>query len=412
MLEIIQRELAVYQAGQATSLPASVPYREFIAHTQHLAREFDAQAFFTDMLIGIDEPTTPFDLIDINGDGTRIVELLADVDDALSTQIRSISKSLKVSPATLFHTCWAMVVSACSGRDDVVFGTVMSGRLQGTEGAENMLGVFINTLPVRVQLDAIDVLSVIQQVHTSLMDLLPFEQTPLALAQNCSSVLGDAPLFSALLNYRHSAVPSDVAGDSVEQDDGVKLISGQERTNYPFNLFVNDWGDGFSMHVQVDKAISAERVLEYVQTALASLVQALLSTPGQQLKSLLVLPEQERLQLSVGREALHERDMADQQQVFVAPRTETERILCAIWQEVLDVEQVGIHDNFFHLGGHSLLIMRVIARAQQEEVYLAARQLFTHPTPSSLAAEVEASNTALRTAPSNLNPAKQDQTAV
>ena len=62
-----------------------------------------------------------------------------------------------VSAASVFHLAWALVIGRCSGRDDVVFGTVVSGRLQGTIGAENMLGVFINTLPIRVKLGNLSV---------------------------------------------------------------------------------------------------------------------------------------------------------------------------------------------------------------------------------------------------------------
>jgi hypothetical protein len=67
----------------------------------------------------------------------------------------------------------------------------------------------------------------------------------------------------------------------------------------------------------------------------------------------------------VDRKALPEPDISDQQSTYVAPRTQTEKILCEIWQELLGVERVGITDNFFQLGGHSLLATRLVAKVNR-----------------------------------------------
>ena len=75
---------------------------------------------------------------------------------------------------------------------------------------------------------------------------------------------------------------------------------------------------------------------------------------------------------------------------FVAPRTRTERALAAAWEEVLDAERVGVHDNFFDCGGHSLRALRVLSRAQQFfDIELSLTELFTTPTVAGLAALVE-----------------------
>jgi acyl carrier protein len=75
---------------------------------------------------------------------------------------------------------------------------------------------------------------------------------------------------------------------------------------------------------------------------------------------------------------------------FVAPRTETERLVAAIWSSVLRVEEVGVHDNFFALGGHSLLAMQVISRMRDElGVTLKLRAIFDSPTVAELARSVD-----------------------
>jgi len=75
---------------------------------------------------------------------------------------------------------------------------------------------------------------------------------------------------------------------------------------------------------------------------------------------------------------------------YIAPRTTTEKELAAIWQELLDVERVGISDNFFQIGGHSLSAMRVVARMRSiQDLDIPVSGIFQHPTIESLAAEVD-----------------------
>ena len=83
---------------------------------------------------------------------------------------------------------------------------------------------------------------------------------------------------------------------------------------------------------------------------------------------------------------------------FITPRTETERALVAIWEELLKVKPIGVTDDFFNLGGHSLLAVRLMAAMQAQLGYAPAMaSLFQHPTISALAALVD--GTAERPAP-------------
>jgi amino acid adenylation domain-containing protein len=94
----------------------------------------------------------------------------------------------------------------------------------------------------------------------------------------------------------------------------------------------------------------------------------------------------------VDRDALPEPqwDAGGSSEEFVAPATDTEVALAAIWSSVLSVQEVGRHDNFFALGGHSLLAMRVISRARDElGVTITLRSIFEAPTLAELAAEAD-----------------------
>ena len=87
----------------------------------------------------------------------------------------------------------------------------------------------------------------------------------------------------------------------------------------------------------------------------------------------------------VNKKALPQPDMALQQADYVPPTSKTERQLCEIWQAVLKIERVGITDNFFEIGGQSILSIMVVNRASKQGIYLTTRQVFLYPTVVELA---------------------------
>ncbi len=294
-LEIIEQELNLLLQSKEAELPAPVPYRTFIAHTLHRKTQIDPETFFTEQLGDIDEPTAPFELMDVKGDGSLVVEARATVPQDTSRVLRQLAKDLEVSPAALFHAAWAMVVGACSGRDDVVFGTVMSGRLQGVSGSQSIMGVFINTLPLRVKLAGVNAIELVSQVQNSLHELLPYEQAPLSIAQGCTELAGDLPLFSAILNYRHSHVPNVTCDGQPPKE--VELLSAQERTNYPFILSVDDYSDDFALDVQVDNSVDPQTVAGFVLQAIEQLVENVAAMKATPVTAMTVLSAASRKQL-------------------------------------------------------------------------------------------------------------------
>ena len=131
-----------------------------------------------------------------------------------------------------------------------------------------------------------------RRTHRTLAGLLRHEHASLALAQRCSGVAAPAPLFSALLNYRHSPQESDAAAAMIWE--GIQVLQAEERTNYPVSVSIDDLGKGFYLSAQTLPEIGAERLCGYLETATQQLVVALESAPTTPVRQLAVLPEAER----------------------------------------------------------------------------------------------------------------------
>ncbi|WP_029573863.1 condensation domain-containing protein, partial [Pseudomonas syringae] len=164
-LRILRSEIEAHMLGQQASLPPSVPYRNYVAQAMLGVSREEHEVFFRDMLGDIDEPTLPFGVQDVQGDGRGIEEACQRVDIGLSQRLRVQARQLGVSSASLYHLAWARVLAAVSGKGDVVFGTVLLGRLQGGAGSDRALGMFINTLPLRVTLGEQGVRSGLKATH-------------------------------------------------------------------------------------------------------------------------------------------------------------------------------------------------------------------------------------------------------
>ncbi|WP_330873052.1 amino acid adenylation domain-containing protein [Xanthomonas fragariae] len=295
-LDVVREEMQALLSGAADALPAAIPYRNYVAQVRLGTAQATHTSFFARMLGDVEEPTLPFGLQNVQGDGSGIEQAELRLSAALSAGLRAQAKKAGISVASLHHLAYARVLSVLSGREDVVFGTVLLGRMQSGAGADRALGVFINTLPLRGNLLGIDVQAAVAQMHASLSALLVHEHASLALAQRCSRIAAPTPLFSALLNYRHTSVGYQAEADTSAWH-GITFIESEERTNYPTVLSVDDLGDGFHLTAQVSAVGAADRLCTYMQVALTQLVEALEQTPDRPICQLCVVPCDERQRL-------------------------------------------------------------------------------------------------------------------
>lgn len=298
--DLFWEEIAAIMAGDAASLPQPVPFRSLVEQVLTAAPDA-AHAYFQRELGNVSEPTVPFGLSDVRGDGNQVSDCRVALEPQLAARVRTAARAGGVSTAVLFHVAWAMVLARCCNSDDVVFGTVLSGRLAIDSATGNRMGLFMNTLPLRVDLQGRTANESVRSVHARLAELVEHEHGSLVLAQACSAVQSSSPLFTCVLNYRHNktgVLDPATGARTFPGLDGVVLIADEERTNYPVVLTVDQYPSGYAITTQCAPGCDPVRLASYVLTAVEALATALHAGGDAAVAGLDILPPDEHARLT------------------------------------------------------------------------------------------------------------------
>ncbi|MFG1711926.1 amino acid adenylation domain-containing protein [Micromonospora sp. NPDC049203] len=227
---LVRELLTLYAAGgDPAALPPPVPYRAYLAWLAGRDTETAASAWRA-TLSGVDEPTlvAPGGMPPATPRQTGTL-LGAEHTDAL---VR-LARSLGVTLSDVVQSAWAVVLGALTGRDDVVFGVVTAGRPAEIAGIDELPGLFINTVPVRVRLSPRSTLSEVPaRLRGQRLDLEPHEFLSLAEIQAAAGV---GELFDTVVVFEN--YPS---GDLGAEAGGLRLtgVHGTDATHYPLMLAV------------------------------------------------------------------------------------------------------------------------------------------------------------------------------
>ncbi|SMR84149.1 condensation domain-containing protein, partial [Stenotrophomonas sp. yr243] len=304
-LQLLLEEVQIVLRGDAAALSEPLQYRNFISVIRD-ASAGDHEAYFRAQLSDIHESTAPYGVLDVQGTGAEVTEISVTVPDVLSTTLHHRARALGITPAAVFHLAWAQVLAALCDQNTVVFGTVLSGRLQMTGASSNVMGVFVNTLPVRIDVANTTARQAALDTQATLIELLEHEQAPLVVAQRCSAIDPRLPLFTSVLNYRHGQ--GDSEGLAAH---GAHVVRSEERANYPIVVSVDSAGEAFSISMQCAEGINAEELASRLLQATARLCEALSDTvprPLQELRLVASLDSRQRQQALLATTRAYPRD--------------------------------------------------------------------------------------------------------
>ncbi len=275
---LLYKELfSLYEAmvwSEQAELPDPEPFESFIRWQQQQDWT-DAKHFWQEVLSGFVVPT-PLTIDLGRRTGHHRAETHGEIRRQLPTdlheQLKQFGRQHGLTLGTLLQAAWGLLLSRYSGEPDVVFGTMMSGRVPQLPGVDQIAGVLINPAPLRCRIAPEDtVLPWLKQFQRSLLALQQHETTPLTQVQSWSALPADQPLFESLLVLENYPRQRHAAGKQLT----IRDYFSYERTNYPLTLrLVPDEGLDVFLVFDADRLAEAavSRLFDHYCNLLAGMV--------------------------------------------------------------------------------------------------------------------------------------------
>nr|UDM84265.1 NRPS [uncultured bacterium] len=283
---------ALYQPSAAVqTLPRAVPYRDYLAwlHRRGVPQALHA---WREALAGVTQATR---LVAASGASAVPCMHAIDLSASLSSALEDCARRHGLTTNTLASAAWALLLARLTGRDDVVFGVTVSGRPPEVVGIEQMVGMFINTVPLRLQLRP-------QERIAALLTRLQREQTALMDCQHVSladiqRAVGIGELFDTLMVFENFPSATRTHGDP-KQPLTVSMLSshGAGSTHYPLGVCIIP-GQRFKLDFSYRPDLLDQAAVARIGERFVALLQMIATEPQRYVGTLDVLVEDERAHL-------------------------------------------------------------------------------------------------------------------
>ncbi|OZF39998.1 hypothetical protein CH296_01470 [Rhodococcus sp. 14-2496-1d] len=238
-LPLVMKELLYLYAAQSSteSLPRVRTYRSYLAWLDQQDPAASLSAW-TRALDGVEEPTFVAPPSVGREISSRSAEAESSTDVETTAALVALGGRLGVTVNTLVQAAYGLLVAHITGRTDVVFGATVSGRPAGLPGVESMIGLFINTIPVRVRFDPAETVeSYLGRIQGEQADLLDHHHMGLVDIQRA---IGVGNLFDTLTIFESYPVDEAQLTQQAAAIDGMTVegVSSNDNTHYPLTLLV------------------------------------------------------------------------------------------------------------------------------------------------------------------------------
>jgi iturin family lipopeptide synthetase A len=388
---IMNEFLELYRAnltGKPITLPEVKPYSGYIAWLETRNRE-GAADYWRWYLSGYEQLATiahSVKTLQVAEPGLAVEQLV--ITRSLTGQVQKLSVRYGVTTNTILQTAWGILLSKYNDTRDVVFGSVVSVRPAEIDGIETMVGLFINTIPVRMTWNEKDKVSdVLLNIQEAALDAEPYYYHSLPEIQALSSL--GRNLLDHILVFENYPL-SDVSKNAADNELGLSIteLESVEQTNYDLTVTIVP-GEEIYIQFKFLLRIYEKQYIQSVAFDLDSILRQMVMEEDVTMAGIEIVADAEKRELLRfhGKATILHPDTAAGDR-NAAPRTNEEVILVEAWSQLLGLEKerIGIDSDFFELGGHSLVAIRLIYLIRQQcSIDLAMRQIFDHSSIRKLA---------------------------
>lgn len=357
-LLILWTEAAAFYAADVAGTPVHLPPvadEKVVSDWLRKRTDADSERYWRARLAGFSAPTPlAASALAIEDEPAEIEYVMT---PAAGAAIAAAAHACRVSPAIVFDLLWAIVLAGRTRRDDVAFAATVSGRPPGIPGIDRMVGCFINTVPVRVQFAGGETMRACLARHQQLRaDQAEFEFCSAGQIQGWSELRPGEPLCQSLLvfeNLRGSGTEaaSEPASEPAVAEAGRRVRGA--RTGYPLTLLVSPGSTPHLRAICQPGSLSTATVRE-LMVELERLAQRLSGHLDDAVRDWCASVTSVPVSAPTATTAAAA--------PFVAPRTRLEHELAGIWESLFQTSPIGVLDDFYSLGGHSLLVLQMAAR--------------------------------------------------
>jgi amino acid adenylation domain-containing protein len=283
--------------GRTLQLPKPAPYRDYIAwlHRQDLVA---AERFWKGELADFTTPT-PLGIErlepDQSGAGASVGDVFMELTPDVSGRLRSLAQSHQVTPNTFLQGAWAILLSRYSGDRQVLFGVTVAGRPTDLPGVEDIIGLFINTLPLRITLPTdMPLMTWLKHLLAENYRIRQYEYAPLVRIQQCSEVPSGQALFRSLLVFENA--PKDSRLGEERDDRALSFDEDRVHTNYPMTV-VGYPGESMGVRLSYDRRLFDPADVERMLGHLKGLLEAMAVSPEAAIHDLSMIGDAEQQRL-------------------------------------------------------------------------------------------------------------------
>jgi amino acid adenylation domain-containing protein/non-ribosomal peptide synthase protein (TIGR01720 family) len=232
--------LKAINQGIPADIPKPKPYSDYIKWLRKI-NTVDSFAYWKNQLQDYSNSATiPFVKQKVNKEYSDSIVALK-IDGKLFKQIDELCKKISVTQNVFLQTAWGVLLSKYSNDNDVVFGSVVSGRPAHLNGVENMIGLFINTIPVRVKYaNESTAIQLLEEIQKEAIDSNSHHYVSLAKIQSQSE--SDSSLINHIMIFENFPIEETVSASGsdigTEEKITIESVGVFEQTNYDFNIIV------------------------------------------------------------------------------------------------------------------------------------------------------------------------------